>query len=335
MRYFMQKIKQAGRRLLGLDEDRASLWGGLHLLNSDNDALRHAMQSLRGDLDVVRILAGRDFAMKLAAKGVLPSLQAAEFKVFSQYGDDGIIQYLTRYLEVEPTTFIEFGVGDYRECNTRFLLVNNNWRGLIMDGNSASVAEIMKDPVCVFHDLTVACEFITRENINELFEKHGFTGSIGLLSVDIDGNDYWVWEAIHVVSPVIVVCEYNSVFGADRAITVPYDASFVRRVAHPSNLYYGTSLGALCHLAQRKGYAFVGCNSNGNNAYFVRRDRMRDLQELTPGAGYVESRFREALDKDGHPTFVKGGKRRLLIADCAVYDVEREVVGNLGGGAES
>ncbi|MFM6253830.1 MAG: hypothetical protein ACKPEQ_32600, partial [Dolichospermum sp.] len=84
--------------------------------------------------------------------------------------------------------------------------------------------------------------------------------------MDIDGNDYWVWQAIDCINPAIVISEYNFRFGANKAVTVPYDASFVRSKAHYSNIYYGASLKALCILADKKGYAFVGCNSAGNNA---------------------------------------------------------------------
>jgi hypothetical protein len=322
MKSMMKILRRAIRRLLGLDEDRASLWSGIQTLQADIGVLRQELGVVRSDLDVARVLVGRSMSEQIANKGRLPSLQGAEFKVFSQFGDDGIIQYLVRYLGIEATTFVEFGVGDYRECNTRFLLINNNWRGLIMDGNEQSVAKIKKDPVCLFYDLAVAREFITRENINDLLLRHGFKGPIGLLSIDIDGNDYWVWEGVEIVDPAIVVCEYNSVFGHTRALTTPYDPAFVRGEAHYSNLYYGASIKALCCLAIRKGYAFVGSNSNGNNLYFVRRDRLADLKELTPSEGYVESRFRESLDPDGKSQFLSGKARRELIKDCELIDVE-------------
>ena len=326
----MKKVRSIVRRLLGADEDRASLWDGLRTIQTGLGELRQELGSLRSDLDAARVLAGRTMADQIAVRGRLSDLRTAEFKVFSQFGDDGIIQYLIRQLAIEASAFVEFGVGDYRESNTRFLLMNNNWRGLIMDGNPASVARIKQDPVCLFYDLTVAREFITRENINELLSTHGFTGSIGLLSVDIDGNDYWVWEAIKVIDPVVVVCEYNSAFGPTRAVTIPYDPAFQRQKAHSSNLYYGVSLAALCYLAGRRGYAFVGSNSNGNNAYFIRRDRLGSLRVLTPSEGWVESRFRESLDAAGSFTFLSGADRLKAMAGCSVYDVENHLTVSCG-----
>ena len=160
-------------------------------------------------------------------------------------------------------------------------------------------------------------------HLNQLIGDNGFRGEIGLLSVDIDGNDYWVWDRLDVVNPVIVVAEYNSVFGADHAITVPYDPGFTRGNAHYSHLYWGASLKALSLVADRKNYALVGCNSAGNNAFFVRRDRLNGLKELTAEAAYVESKFKESRDANGQLTFLTGKKRLEEIRGMPVHDVLR------------
>ncbi|MGQ9865340.1 MAG: hypothetical protein ACUVSQ_03525 [Pseudanabaenaceae cyanobacterium] len=223
-----------------------------------------------------------------------------EFQVFSQSGQDGIIQHLIRNIDIPQPTFVEFGVQDYREANTRFLLLNNNWSGLVMDGDAANVATIRRDPTYWRHDLKADCCFITAENINDILRDRGFVGEIGLLSIDIDGNDYWVWQAIEVIQPAIVICEYNFRFGCDRAVVVPYNPGFVRKKAHFSWVYYGASLSALCRLANRKGYSFVGCNSFGNDAFFVRTDLLKPpLFEIEPKAGYVAGKFREMRNEDG------------------------------------
>jgi hypothetical protein len=123
------------------------------------------------------------------------------------------------------------------------------------------------------------------------------------------------------------------VFGPRRAVSIPYNPDFYRTAAHPSNLYWGCSLAALCHLAEKKGYAHVGCNSNGNNAYFVRRDRLADLSPLTPEQGYVESLFRESRDAQGRLTYLSGSARRAAIAEMPLVDVvsgETLRVGDLG-----
>jgi hypothetical protein len=291
-------------------------------LLSSSKRWKSATAALRAEMAESRILAAQAAIRQIAAAGVLPKLADAELRVFSQFGDDGIIQYLIRLLDVQPTSFVEFGVENYTEANTRFLLVNNNWRGLILDANQGYMDSVRRDSIYWRHDLTAVPAFIDRDNINGLIGDNGFRGQLGILSIDIDGNDYWVWERIDVVQPVIVIAEYNSVFGGARAVTVPYDPSFYRTSAHYSNLFWGCSLKALCVLATRKGYAFVGCNSAGNNAYFVRQDRLGQLRPLTSEQGYVESRFRESRDVDGNLTFLAGDVRKQVIGHMQVVDVE-------------
>ncbi len=231
-------------------------------------------------------------------------LQQNEFKVYSQWGEDGIIQNLLRNIRICRKTFIEFGVENYTESNTRYLLVNNNWSGLVIDGSPEHVDYIKQDRIYWQHNLKAECSFITKDNINSLFEKNGIQGEIGLLSVDIDGNDYWVWDAIDSVNPAIVVVEYNARFGPDKAVTIPYDANFVRSQAHYSGIYYGASLRAFWLLGKRKGYVLVGCNTAGNNAFFVRKDLMVEaIKEMTPEECYVKNQFREARNEDGSLAF--------------------------------
>lgn len=284
------------------------------------------ISELREQVVEAKLLSARLLIRQMKTQGVLPRLADAEFKVFSQFGDDGIIQYLLQQVDIPDGSqkFIEFGVQDYQESNTRFLLMNDNWSGLILDGSAGNISKVVADAQFWRHDLTAVAAFIDRENVNDLFTRNGFNGEIGLLSVDIDGNDYWVWESIDVVNPIIVVCEYNSVFGAEHAVTVPYDPLFQRGAAHYSNLYWGVSLKALCSLAARREYAFVGCNSAGNNAYFVRRDKLGSLRPLECAEGYVEARFRESRNPDGELTYLPASQRLGEIAQMPVFDVERQ-----------
>jgi hypothetical protein len=250
-------------------------------------------------------------------------LQSKEFRVFSQWGEDGIIQHLVSQLQIGRSVFVEFGVETYIESSTRFLLINNNWSGLVIDGSAANVDTIRNDPIYWRYNLKAEHSFVTRENINSLISKNGIRGEIGLLSVDIDGNDYWVWEAIDVVQPIITIVEYNARFGPDAAVTVPYAADFVRSKAHHSMLYYGASLSALCLLGKKKGYAFVGCNSAGNNAFFVRRDRLAPgMRELTAAEGYVRNQFRESRDASGQLLFESPETGQKLPADLPLVQVE-------------
>jgi len=272
------------------------------------------------DLKSPKINLGQIQAELNNKKSSIDNLSEVEFQVFSQWGDDGIIQYLINKIQIPHSTFIEFGVEDYRESNTRFLLVNNNWTGYVIDGSQDHISFIKNDVISWASELYTECSFITAENIDHLLSKPGFDPEVGLLSVDIDGNDYWVWKAINSIKPVIVVAEYNSLFGMNNAWTVPYDPNFVKYQKHSSIIYYGASLKALYLVAKEKGYQFIGCNSKGNNAYFVRNDKMpAGIKPKTVEEGYVLSKFREAY-LDGYRPI---GKERIKqIEGLDIFDVE-------------
>lgn len=257
------------------------------------------------------------------------NIQEYEFKIFSQWGEDGIIQYLINNVHIENNTFVEFGVENYQEANTRFLMMNNNWRGLVIDGSEDNIADIHKQEWFWKYDLTAICAFIDCDNINDLMSSYR---DIGILSIDIDGNDYHVMNAIDFskINPSILIVEYNSVFGKDRKITIPYDKHFYRTNAHYSNLYFGASLPALTNLAKQKGYALVGCCSNGANAFFIRKDLLNEtVKERSVAESYVESRFRESRNADGALTFVSQKERLAAIKGMPVLNTENNSIEKL------
>jgi hypothetical protein len=180
------------------------------------------------------------------------------------------------------------------------------------------------------HDVNPVTAFVSRETVNDVLNEHGFASDLGLFSLDVDGNDYWIWEAM-TADPIAVVVEYNSVFGARRAVTIPYDTAFDRTQAHFSNLYFGASLRALAELGERKGYVLVGSNSAGNNAYFVRREHAAGLPQPSVVEAYVDSRYRESRDEEGNLTFLRGDERRAAIATLSVLDLERDELVPVGG----
>jgi len=251
----------------------------------------------------------------------IESLDKEEFKVFSQWGEDGIIQFLLRHVEIKNDIFVEFGVENYLESNTRFLLVNNNWSGLVIDGDPENISYIKSSLIYWRHDLKAECAFITKDNINELLISNGLKNDIGLLSIDIDGNDYWVWDAIDVISPRIVVCEYNSLWGDTLSVTTPYQPSFSRTKEHYSNLYFGASITALTDLAKSKGYSLVGSNTAGNNIFFVRNDLLKGLIVLSPQNAWIESRFRESRNKSGNLSYLSFDERLGLVSDMPLVNL--------------
>jgi hypothetical protein len=247
---------------------------------------------------------------------------SAEYRVFSQWGEDGILDWLISRIPIASARFVEFGVEDYTEANSRFLLTSRNWSGLVMDGNPDNIAAIRRRDIYWRHDLTAAAAFITSANINDLLREHGFLGDIGLLSIDIDGNDYWVWRAIDVASPRIVVVEYNSRLGPGRAVTVPYKKDFDRSRVHFSMIYYGASLRALWKLGREKGYELICCNSAGNNAFFVRRDVLpSSIPPLSVDAAFVRSKFREARDARGQLSFMDAASEEQLLSTLEWVEV--------------
>lgn len=274
------------------------------------------------------LLAGRMASWHVRSQRVISSLQDVEFKVSSQWGEDGVLDWLIERAGIPACSqsFVEFGVQDYREANTRFLLQNRNWRGLIMDGDAAMVNAAREDGLAWQYDLTVRRAFITRRNINDLLIASGFIGEIGLLSIDIDGNDYWVWEAIDVVRPIIVVCEYNAVFGDIHPVSVPYDAQFSRSQKHHSYLYFGASIAALRHLASMKGYRFIGTTLAGNDSFFVREDYAKGfVDQCLKNARALPSLARESRNERGTLNYIGGLQRLKEIGHLPVVNV---VTGN-------
>ena len=270
------------------------------------------------------LLAGRSASWNVRQRTAIESLRDVEFRVHSQWGEDGIIDWLVQTVPIQDTTFVEFGVENYQEANTRFLLQNRNWRGLIMDGNPAYMANLTTEQIYWRHDIRAVSAFVTRQNINHLLVENGIRGDIGLLSIDIDGNDYWILEAITVISPRILICEYNAVLGDMRAVTIPYSQDFSRIKAHPSGQYFGASIKALTNLAARKGYEFVGTCSNGVNAFFVRNDLFGAIADRIMDRRVFPSRHRDSRDETGRLTYVAGSKRADLIKHLPVVLVDED-----------
>ena len=251
-------------------------------------------------------------------------IEQAEFRVFSQFGEDGIVQFLVQRVPIEHRVFVEFGVEDYTEANTRFLLVNDAWQGVIVDAGTAH-RRFLEDSRLIWRTTVDAITaFIDRDNVNDVIGR-AVTGPIGLLSIDIDGNDYWVLEAIDCVSPQILVVEYNSLFGPDRAVTIPYDPAFVRGDKHFSHLYWGASLAALTQAAARKGLALVAGNRAGNNAFFVRREALGDIPEWTVASCWRPAQFRESRGPGGELTLLSDNAAMLrLLRDLTLVDLDED-----------
>lgn len=224
-----------------------------------------------------------------------------EFSAFSQFGEDGIIQYLISNLDIKYKTFIEFGVENYEEANTRLLLENNCWSGLVLDSSKKNIDYIKKKDFYWKHSLEAKCKFIDQDNIEEIIQNSGFAKNLGLLSIDIDGNDYWIWKAINNTYPDIVVIEYNARFGDSKSLTINYQKKFSRNNFGLERIVYGASLKALYELGQKKGYDLVATNKNGNNAFFVKKEKLinSNLNAKLPEECFHINSFSELIDENG------------------------------------
>jgi hypothetical protein len=161
-------------------------------------------------------------------------------------------------------------------------------------------------------------------------EQSGFDYDLGILSIDLDGIDYFVLEAISNFKPRILICEFNPVFGGTRKISVPYRDDFNRTQAHHSNLYWGASLSAMTDLAKEKGYLLVGTNSAGQNAFYVRQDLVNDqVLTMTAEEAYAPSNYRESRDKRGVLNFLAAEARLNEIRGLPVQNVETDEIETL------
>jgi hypothetical protein len=300
----------------------------IKLKNDYINLIPEIYEQLYNDRKSTKVNIGQIQARLNAQWPVVDDIKQVEFQVFSQWGDDGIIQYLVSKLDIPNKTFVEFGVENYRESNTRFLLINNAWHGLVMDGSKENIEFIKKDKISYNFHLYAKQAFVTKDNINVLlienFLNKGYASEIGLLSIDIDGNDYWVWQEIAVLQPIIVILEYNAAFGPVNKWVVPYKPDWRGPVEHHSRAYWGASVNAFCDLGKKKGYSFIGCNSNGNNVYFVRNDKIGDLKAKTSEEGFVDASFRLHESEKGEKLGGLGAAH--MLRGLHIFDVEKDQI---------
>ena len=227
----------------------------------------HAQRVLTAQSLIGALLARPEYADPLR-------LERHGYKTWSQQDEDGIIAEIFRRIGVAHYSFIEFGAGDGRENNTTALLTQG-WRGLWVDGNSNNAASLRHhfDPLVQASLLHLSNAFVTRDNAAGIVAAAGLGAEIDLLSIDLDGNDYHVWESLDTVNPRVVVIEYNARFRPPADWVMPYDANH----SWDGTDNFGASLCAFDRLARTKGYRLAGCNLTGANAFFVRADLAHDL----------------------------------------------------------
>lgn len=239
-----------------------------------DDAILNNLAHIRRRINALTIMAKESYVRDLLASAKYDDprrLERSGFKVYSQYDEDGVLQEIFTRIGAETKTFVEFGVGNGLENNTLKLLLEG-WRGLWMEGDDKCVAEIMikfKDAISSGR-LFLKHAFLDRDNINSCIGEY-FVGDIDLLSIDIDGNDIHVLDAVSVVKPRVVVIEYNAKFPPAISIAQKYNPSH----RWSGTDYFGASLAAITKIAKRKGYSLVCCGIAGVNAFFVRDELLQ------------------------------------------------------------
>lgn len=336
---FFRKIREGDRRIISICGLRVFSYrkkGKISPMLQQAPAVTQNSDVAFGTLwaalgpNLAHLASGHDALKQLVGRQILETrkirpptgIADAEFQVFSQWGEDGIIQWMISRIPNPVPVFIEFGVENFMESNTRFLLVNNSWRGLVIDGSKDHMAFARSRDFYWRQNLTAVDAFIDKDNINDLFRRNGFTGEIGILSVDLDGNDYWILKEIDCVNPQFIICEINGVFGNKHAVTIPYKADFQRLAAHHSGQYFGASLKAMELLLTKRGYSLIGVNTSAVNAFFVRNDLAGHFEVTTSEKCRVEPGHSDTMDENGKMTFIRGNAGKLaLIKDMPLQDV--------------
>jgi len=236
-------------------------------------------------------------------------LIARRFRLASQNQEDGITMALLSEAGIATRTFVEIGSG-LSGGNSAALAREWGWTGLMVDGAGKTRMEQVGRR---FPGVTAINAWVTRDNINDVVTSQGFSGEVDLFSLDLDGVDYWIWDALTAISPRLVILEYNSMFGPTRAVTVPYDAEFDRHRHH--TLYYGVSLAAWARLADRKGYRLVAVEPAGINAFFLRNDLAAHIPACDPVRSYRIQEKHDVLMAAGEDVFAYAARESLPLVD--------------------
>jgi hypothetical protein len=225
------------------------------------------------DAQITQVLLRLRFK-ELARSGInLPEFSDVEFRCYSQNGEDGILLYIFSLLGTTDRRVVEICAGDGIECNAANLIINHGWQGLLVDGDADQIAQgrafYSTCRTTWVSPPTFISSWITAENVDGLVASKGFGGPIDLLSLDLDGNDYWVWKALKCITPKVVVLEFSANCGPEESLTMSYQPHF-RLDLSVQPYRCGASLQAFVKLAREKGYRLVGVQSLGFNAFFVR-----------------------------------------------------------------
>jgi hypothetical protein len=241
---------------------------------------RKALNEVTAASQAAQILLALHYQELARRKAPLPDMASVEFRCFSQNGEDGLLLYLFSLVGTTDKRSVEICAGDGIECNTANLIINHGWHGLLIDGDDKSIQRgrefYARCQDTFVRPPALARAWVTADNVNSVVTGHGFAGDIDLLSLDMDGVDYWVWKALTCARPRAVILEYNPTWGPEASVTVPYREDF-RMDLSKQPYYASASLSAYAKLGRERGYRLVGVHRLGFNAVFLRSDVGADL----------------------------------------------------------
>jgi hypothetical protein len=279
----------------------------------------------------------RNFKFALGQSAILASRQShskvknlwdAEVKVYSQWGEDGILDYICEIIALAKPRFLEIGAGNFLKCNSRFIAEFRNASVVAVDAR----ADLLSAPLHSLkwkNHIELVHEWITPDNVNSIIElAKQKMNSVDIFSLDLDGNDYWILERANLSQFKVVVVEYNALFGSTHEVTVPRNDRFERHKEHASGLYYGASLKAFVELLKLKGFVFIGTNRSCVNAFFIKKNlrskfKTLKMQNLDK---YVDSTIRESRDSFGKLSFLAGIDRNIVIESLPLWNVASQVM---------
>ena len=287
--------------------------------------LKYFMRFVRPELHNLKFMVGQAAVMSSRSNSQnFENLWDAEVKVFSQWGEDGILDFLCEKIGISKPNIIEIGAGNFMECNSRFIAEFRNANVIAVDGRDDLTTAVKASPLYWKSNIIPIVEWVTPDNINRIMDigEEQF-GKVDIFSIDLDGNDYWILRDVSLLNVAIVVLEYNPIFGASLKVTIPRNDEFDRYKSHFSGLYYGASLQAFIDLMLAKGFDFVCTNRVGNNAFFVHSryvDRF-DFDTKSNYNKYVDWRIRESRSPKGELTYLSGSERLKVINDLPLIDL--------------
>ncbi len=252
-------------------------------------------------------------------------LSDVDYKIFSQNGEDGILDYLLYQLKIEKPKYIEIGVGDYTESNTRFIFERCSPKGTVVDCLENLEEKIKKNFSLWKSELKIVNDFVNPNNIIKIMREADTLNNLDIFSLDIDGIDYWILKELPKDFSKIAIVEFNPIFGKNLKVSVPNIINFDRKKYHYSNLCFGMSLQAAIEIMNEKNFYFVGTNLLRNNAFFVSKNYKKEKYFKNLMINNIENstdaNFTESRDIKGNLNFLNYQKRVKEILECEVIDL--------------